>query len=123
MKRRITTDFSNLNKEEFGKSCRKFRDRLEAVIENEAISFINLKLLYFKMFSRNFSKFIRQTPQGTNYTATCLPSRKLYKLDEPDTQDTAGEARTNSSVMYSYGPRIWPSKSKTTSSNIHRAAM
>ena len=35
---------------------------------------------------------------------SCLPSRKLYKLDEPDTQDTAGEARTNSSVMYSYGP-------------------
>ena len=44
------------------------------------------------------------TPQDTNYTANCLPSRKLYKLDEPDTQDTAGEARTNSSVMYSYGP-------------------
>ena len=44
------------------------------------------------------------TPQGTNYMATFLPSRKLYKLDEPDTQDTAGEARTNSSVMYSYGP-------------------
>ena len=36
------------------------------------------------------------TPQGTNYTATCLPSRKLSKLDEPDTQDTAGEARTSS---------------------------
>ena len=36
------------------------------------------------------------TPQDTNYTATCLPSRKLYKLDEPDTQDTAGEARTSS---------------------------
>ena len=31
-----------------------------------------------------------------NYTATCLPSRKRYKLDEPDTQDTAGEARTSS---------------------------
>ena len=44
------------------------------------------------------------TPQDTNYTATCLPSRKLYKLYEPDTQDTAGEARTISSVMYSYGP-------------------
>ena len=44
------------------------------------------------------------TPQGTNYTATCLPSRKLYKLDEPGMQDTAGEAKTNSSVMYSYGP-------------------
>ena len=23
------------------------------------------------------------SPQGTNYTATCLPSRKLSKLDEP----------------------------------------
>ncbi len=28
----------------------------------------------------------------------------FLQLDEPDTQDTAGEARTNSSVMYSYGP-------------------
>ena len=32
------------------------------------------------------------TPQSTNYMVTCLPSRKLYKLDEPDTQDTTGEA-------------------------------
>ncbi len=32
------------------------------------------------------------------------PSRKLSKLDEPDMQDTARKARTNSSVMYSYGP-------------------
>ena len=44
------------------------------------------------------------TPQDASCTATCLPSRKLYKLDEPDTQDTAGEARTNSAVMYSNGP-------------------
>ena len=36
------------------------------------------------------------TPQITNYTATCLSSRKLYKLDEPDMQDTAGEAGTSS---------------------------
>ena len=36
------------------------------------------------------------TPQDTNYTATCLPSRKLSKLDEPDMQDTAGEAGTSS---------------------------
>ena len=36
------------------------------------------------------------TPQGTNYTATCLQSRKLSKLDEPDMQDTAGEAKTSS---------------------------
>ena len=44
------------------------------------------------------------TPQSTNYTATYLPSRKLSKLDEPDMQDTAGEAGTSSQVMYSYGP-------------------
>ena len=36
------------------------------------------------------------TPQSINYTATCLPSRKLYKLDKPDMQDTAGEAGTSS---------------------------
>ena len=47
--------------------------------------------------------FISYTPQSTNYTATCLPSRKLYKLDEPDTQGTAGEARTSSSVICSCG--------------------
>ena len=45
------------------------------------------------------------TPQDTNYTATCLPSRKLSKLDEPDMQDTAGEAGTSSLGMYSNGPR------------------
>ena len=33
-------------------------------------------------------------PESTNYTATYLPSRKLSKLDEPDIQDTAGEAGT-----------------------------
>ena len=43
------------------------------------------------------------TTQDTIYTTTCLPSRKLYKLDEPDPQDTAREARINSSVMHSYG--------------------
>ena len=36
------------------------------------------------------------TPQDTNCTATCLLSRKLFKLDVPDMQDTAGEAGTNS---------------------------
>ena len=34
--------------------------------------------------------------RGTNYTTTCLPSRKLSKSDEPDMQDTAGEAGTSS---------------------------
>ena len=36
------------------------------------------------------------TPQGTNYTVSYFPSRKLYKLDEPHRQDTAGEAKTSS---------------------------
>ena len=36
------------------------------------------------------------TPQSTKYTATYIPSRKLSKLDEPDMQDTAGEAGTSS---------------------------
>ena len=36
------------------------------------------------------------TQQDTNCTATCLLSQKLFKLDEPDMQDTAGEARMSS---------------------------
>ncbi len=44
------------------------------------------------------------TPRDTNYTATCLPSRKLYRLDEPDTPDTAGEARASSNVAFSNRP-------------------
>ena len=36
------------------------------------------------------------TPQSTNYRATYLPSQKLSKLEEPDMQDTAGEAGTSS---------------------------
>ena len=39
---------------------------------------------------------VGNTQQGTNYMATCFPSRKLSKLDELDMQDTAGEAGTNS---------------------------
>ena len=35
-------------------------------------------------------------PQSTKYTATCCPLRKLSKSDEPDMQDTAGEAETSS---------------------------
>ena len=36
------------------------------------------------------------TPQDTNCTATCPLSPKLFKLDEPDMQDTAGEVEMNS---------------------------
>ena len=35
-------------------------------------------------------------PQSSSCTTTYLPSRKLSELDEPDMQDTAGEAGTNS---------------------------
>ena len=46
-------------------------------------------------YTRMLHAIWNNTPQDTNYTATCLLSRKLFKLDEPDMQDTAGEARTN----------------------------
>ena len=36
------------------------------------------------------------TPQSNSYMATYHPSQKLSKLDEPDMQDTSGEAGTNS---------------------------
>ena len=53
-----------------------------------------------KKLDSNYTRMIRailnNTPQSTNYTATNLLSRKLSKLDEPDMQDTAGEAGTSS---------------------------
>ena len=60
---------------------------------------------YTKMLRAILNKSWRQHPTRHQLTATYLPSRKLSKLYEPDTQDTAGEAKTNSSVMYSNGPR------------------
>ena len=60
------------------------------------------------------------TLQDTNYTASCLPSRKLYRLDEPDTLEKQGRARKRCTPM---DPHIWPSKSRTTSPNLHTAAM
>ena len=45
----------------------------------------------------NIEQVLAATPhEGTNYTATYLPSRKLSKLDEPDMQDTVGETGTSS---------------------------
>ena len=51
---------------------------------------------YTRMLRAILNKPGGNTPQGTNYTATCLPSRKLSKLEEPDTQKTAGEVGTRS---------------------------
>ena len=56
-----------------------------------------------KKLDCNYSRMlpaILNTPQDTNCTATCLLSRRLFKLDQPDMQDTAEEAGTNS-----YGPQ------------------
>ena len=49
-----------------------------------------------KNVESSIKQVLATTPHETNYTDTCPPSRKLYKLDEPDTRDTAGEARTSS---------------------------
>ena len=58
-----------------------------------------------KNVASNIKQVLAATPpQSTNYTATCLPSRKLSKLDEPGTQNTAEGAGTSSYVMYSDGP-------------------
>ena len=49
-----------------------------------------------KKLDGNYTSPGGNIPQDTNCTATCSLSRKLFKLDEPDMQDTAGEAGTNS---------------------------
>ena len=68
---------------------------------------------YTRMLRAILNKSWRQHPQDTKCTATCPLSRKLFKLDEPDMLDTAGEAGTSS----------WPCKSRTTSTNIDSATM
>ena len=40
------------------------------------------------------------TPRDANCTATCLPSRKLYRLDEPDTPDTAGDELVSDVLLW-----------------------
>ena len=44
------------------------------------------------------------TPQSSSCTATYLPSQKLSKLDEPDMQDTAGEAGMSSCDVLLWTP-------------------
>ena len=51
---------------------------------------------YTSMLRAILNKSWLQNPRGANYTVTYHLSRKLYKLDEPDMPDTAGEARTSS---------------------------
>ena len=49
-----------------------------------------------KNVESSIEQVLATNPRDTNYTDTCPPSRKLYKLDEPETRDTAGEAWTSS---------------------------
>ena len=57
----------------------------------------NARWQLHKNAASNIEQVLEATPpQSTNYMATYLPSQKLSKLDEPDMQDTAGEAGTSS---------------------------
>ena len=51
---------------------------------------------YTRMLRAVLNKSGRQHPTRHQLYGHLAPSRKLYKLDEPDTRDTAGEARTSS---------------------------
>ena len=64
------------------------------------------------------------TLQDTQCTATCLLSRKLFKLDEPDMPGHCWRSRDEliSDVLL-WTPHTWPCKSRTTSTNIHPATM
>ena len=58
---------------------------------------------------KNVASNIEQVLAATPHKAPTIrpPAshhKKLSKLDDPDTQDTAGEAGTSSKVMYSDGP-------------------
>ena len=51
----------------------------------------------YKNVASNIKQVLAATPHNdANCTATYHLSRKLYKLDEPDMPDTAGEAKTRS---------------------------
>ena len=52
------------------------------------------RLQLYKIAASNMEKVLEATPHKAPTIQP--PSRKLSKLDEPDTQDTAGEAGTSS---------------------------
>ena len=58
--------------------------------------FVYLIVCVFEYVFIRIREFVQVHAYHTNYTATCLPSWKLSKLDEPDMQVTAGEAGTSS---------------------------
>ena len=76
---------------------------------------------YTRMLRAILNKSWRQHPTRHQLYGHLPPSRKLFKLDEPDMQDTAGEAGTKRCTLMD--PHTWLRKSRTTSTNIHSAAM
>ena len=51
----------------------------------------------YKNVESSIKQVLATTPHETPTIRTLVPHhKKLYKFDEPDTQDTAGEARTSS---------------------------
>ena len=70
----------------YGCTTRTLTKRLEKRLDGK----------YTRMLEKYWTSHGGNTPQSTKYTATYLPSRKLSKLDEPDMQDTAGEAGKSS---------------------------
>ena len=81
---------------------------------------------YTRMLRAILKKSLRQHPIRHQLYGHLPPITKTIQTrhaGKTRTQDTAGEARTNSSVMYPMDSHIWPSKSRTTSSNIHTTAM
>ena len=59
---------------------------------------------YTRMLRAILNKSWWQHPTRHQLYGPLPPITKTIQVRQPDTQDTAGEARTNSSVMYSYGP-------------------
>ena len=59
---------------------------------------------YTRMLWAKLNKCWWQYPTRHQLYGHLPPITEISKLDEPDMQNTAGEAGTSSSVMYSYGP-------------------
>ena len=78
---------------------------------------------YTRMLRAILNKSEQQHPTKHQLYGHCLPSRKLSKLDEPDMQDIAGEQGQVHRWCTPMDPHIWPSQSRTTSSNMHTAAI
>ena len=49
-----------------------------------------------RQLHKNAARNLEQVLAATTHKTPTFLSRKLFKLDEPDMQDTAGEAGTNS---------------------------